>query len=70
MFRYQVLQTGPDRWTPAYAKVNGSLPLNELTVLTNGKPLYLQGELNVTTGGPIRFSLMPPTEPASRSTTN
>ncbi len=57
VFRYQVLQAGPDRWTPAYAKVNGSLPLNELTGLTDGKPLYLQGELNVTTGGPIRIQL-------------
>jgi len=57
VFRYQVLQAGPDRWTSAYAKVNGSLPLNELTGSTDGKPLYLQGELNVTTGGPIRIQL-------------
>ena len=57
VFRYQVLQAGPDRWTSAYAKVNGSLPLNEVTGSTGGKPLYLQGELNVTTGGPIRIQL-------------
>jgi putative heme-binding domain-containing protein len=57
VFRDQVLQAGPDRWTSAYAKVNGSLPLNELTGSTGGKPLYLQGELNVTTGGPIRIQL-------------
>ena len=57
MFRDQILQAGPERWTSAYAKVNGSLPLNELTGSTGGKPLYLQGELNVTTGGPIRLQL-------------
>ena len=40
-----------------YARVAGSLPLDELTAQTGGKVLYLQGEINVSNAGPIRVQL-------------
>jgi putative heme-binding domain-containing protein len=55
--RDQVLKAEPDRWTTSYAKVTGSLPLDELTAQTGDKILYLQGEINVSNAGPIRFAL-------------
>jgi hypothetical protein len=57
VFRYQVLDAVPDRWTSVYAKANGAMPLNELTGADVRRPLYLQGELNVSTGGAIRIAL-------------
>ena len=57
LFRDQVLRAGPDRWARAYAKVAGSLPLDELASATTGAILYLQGEINVTVGGAIRIGL-------------
>ena len=52
--REQVLAAAPDRWTTAYAKVSGSLPLDELAAAKQCKVLYIQGELNVSTAGRIR----------------
>ena len=52
--REQVLAATSDRWTTAYARVSGSLPLEELAAANPGKVLYLQGELNVSTAGRIR----------------
>ena len=57
LFRDQVLKAEPDRWTRSYAKVAGSLPLDELTSQSGGKVLYLQGEINVSNAGPIRVQL-------------
>jgi putative heme-binding domain-containing protein len=53
LFRLHVLAAPSDAWTSAYAMVNGTLPLAELR--TEGVPsvLYLQGEVNVTTGGDV-----------------
>jgi putative heme-binding domain-containing protein len=56
-FRDQILKAEPDRWTTSYAKVNGSLPLDELTHQTGGTVLYLQGEIDVSNAGPIRVQL-------------
>ncbi len=50
----QVLDAPADRWTTAYAKVGGSLPLDELEVDTHAKIHYLQGELSVSAGGRVR----------------
>ena len=57
LFRDQVLRAEPDRWATAYAKVAGSLPLDELAFATSRDVLYLQGEINVTIGGAIRIQL-------------
>ena len=57
LFRDQVLKAEPGRWTTAYAKVAGALPLDELTAQTGSKVLYLQGEINVSNAGPIRVQL-------------
>ena len=53
-FRDQVLKAEPSRWTTAYAKLAGSLPLDEVTTQTGGQVVYLQGEINVSNAGPIR----------------
>jgi putative heme-binding domain-containing protein len=49
------LQAEPGKWLPAYARVAGALPLEEVAALAAGKILYLQGEINVSTAGPIAF---------------
>ena len=54
--RDQVLGAAPDRWATVYAKVAGSLPLDDAAAASGGKVLYLQGELDVTAPGPIRIS--------------
>ena len=56
-FRDLVLNAGPARWMTAYARVAGSLPLDELMRHTRQNVLYLQGEINVSNAGPIRVQL-------------
>jgi putative heme-binding domain-containing protein len=56
-FRDQVLAAGPARWSTAYAKVSGALPLDEMSALADGKVLYLQGELNLTAAGLVKIRL-------------
>jgi hypothetical protein len=57
VFRAQIVEAEPSRWAIAYAKVAGSLPLDELGAMTGSKVLYLQGEINVSSPGPIRVQL-------------
>ncbi len=52
-FEDQVLLSGT--WRPAYARVNGELPLDELVQATGQSVLYVQGELNVTAAGTVQF---------------
>ena len=56
-FKAQILNADPDRWLPAYAKAAGGLPLDEVSAATGGKIVYIQGELNVSTAGPLTFRL-------------
>ena len=56
-FRSQIVEADPGRWLASYAKVAGSLPLDELTAKIGGKVLYLQGEIQVSSAGPIRVQL-------------
>jgi putative heme-binding domain-containing protein len=56
-FRDRVEKAGPSHWTTCYAKLAGSLPLDELTSQTGGTVLYLQGEINVSSAGPIRVQI-------------
>jgi putative heme-binding domain-containing protein len=51
-----------EQWLSAYSKVNGTLPLSEIVEAADGattgdKPrvLILQGEINVSQEGPVRF---------------
>jgi putative heme-binding domain-containing protein len=57
VFRDQVLQSDPARWSTVYAKVSGSLPLDELLAPPGSKVLYLQGELNVSAAGAVKIQL-------------
>jgi putative heme-binding domain-containing protein len=56
-FRAQILEADPGRWLISYAKVAGSLPLDELIAQTGGKVLYVQGEIQVSAAGPIHVQL-------------
>ncbi|HUE73814.1 MAG TPA: HEAT repeat domain-containing protein [Pirellulaceae bacterium] len=53
LLRLHVLAAPADAWTSAYGMVNGTLPLAELRTADGPNVFYLQGELNVTTGGEI-----------------
>jgi putative heme-binding domain-containing protein len=44
-------------WEAAYARVGGDLPLAELVARTGSPVLFLQGEVNVTAGGPALLQL-------------
>jgi putative heme-binding domain-containing protein len=57
VLRAQILDVEPSHWATAYAKVAGSLPLDDLTASTGAKVLYLQGEINVSSAGPIHMQL-------------
>jgi len=58
-FRTQVLEAQAERWISAYAKVDGALPLNEppVAAATGGKVVLVQGEIDVSSGGPIQVQL-------------
>lgn len=53
LLRLHVLAAPADAWTSAYSMVAGTLPLAELRTATSSGVLYLQGEVNVTTGGEV-----------------
>jgi putative heme-binding domain-containing protein len=53
VFRDQVLRAAPERWDVAYAKVDGSLPLDEAVSKCGAKVVYLKGELDVSAAGAI-----------------
>ncbi|HZL89327.1 MAG TPA: hypothetical protein VFB96_13195 [Pirellulaceae bacterium] len=53
LLREHVLAAPADSWTSAYGMVHGTLPLAELRTSDSPSVLYLQGEVNVTTGGEV-----------------
>jgi putative heme-binding domain-containing protein len=57
LFQDEIKKSEPGRWTTAFAKVGGKLPLDELTALAGSKVLYVQGEISVSNAGPARFQL-------------
>jgi putative heme-binding domain-containing protein len=57
VFRDELMRARPDRWTTAYAKAAGQLPLDEPALAASRGAIYLQGEINVSIGGAIRFQL-------------
>jgi putative heme-binding domain-containing protein len=52
-----VLKAEPAQWLPAYSKVAGALPLEEIASLAPGKTLFLQGEITVSAAGPVVFRI-------------
>ena len=59
-FEDRVLHSG--RWLPAYARVDGSLPLAELIEGSGNPVFYLQGEFDVQTAGPVGIRVDSPVE--------
>jgi putative heme-binding domain-containing protein len=57
VFRDQILNAEPSRWMTSYAKVAGALPLDELSTVAGGNVLYFQGEISVSSAGPVRVQL-------------
>jgi putative heme-binding domain-containing protein len=62
LLRVHLLAAPADAWSVAYGMVNGTLPLAELRSSDGPALLYLQGEVNVTTGGEVQFRVQS-TEP-------
>jgi putative heme-binding domain-containing protein len=60
MLREQVLALVLGRWTTAYSRVGGALPLDEAIGIARSKVVYLQGELEVSAGGSVRMCLDSP----------
>ncbi len=50
---YEDLALRSPNWVPVYAKVNGDLPLSELTRETDHEVVYVKGELDVSAGGKL-----------------
>ncbi|CAN5824133.1 hypothetical protein BH23PLA1_BH23PLA1_31380 [soil metagenome] len=55
--REEVLGADDSRWEPAYARVSGLLPLDELIHEDGPEVLYLKGEIELTTAGELGFRL-------------
>ena len=55
MLRDQVLLAPPEKWEVAYAKVDGSLPLDALKSKNRGNVLYLQGAIDVSAPGAVKI---------------
>ncbi len=55
--RDQVLSTGAAKWNVAYAKVDGSLPLEAAISGTGGKVVYLQGAVDVSAAGAVKVEV-------------
>jgi len=58
-FEQQILRAAEDQWAPAYGKVAGGLPLDELAV-GDRKVLFLRGEVDVTEPGELEVKLDSP----------
>jgi len=56
-FSERVLSAPESQWFPAYAKVAGWLPLEEIAARLKGDVLYLRGEFDVTAAGAVGFQV-------------
>jgi hypothetical protein len=52
-----VLGADPGQWSPAYALVAGNLPIAEIVAAFDSKSPFIQGEIAVSSAGPIAFRL-------------
>jgi len=53
--RSQVLDAEAELWVAAYSLVGGGLPIPDLVEATGGRVAYAQGEINVSSAGPVAF---------------
>jgi putative heme-binding domain-containing protein len=56
-FQKEVRQAGQERWSTAYARLSGSLPLDDLTAMVGGEVLYVEGAIDVSNGGAVQLDL-------------
>ncbi len=56
----EILQADPGRWIPAYAQVAGSLPLEDVRAAAGGDLAMVQGEVAVSSAGPVAFRFQSP----------
>jgi putative heme-binding domain-containing protein len=54
---YEDLVLQSENWAPVYARVNGEVPLGELSARTGQQVLYLRGDVNCSAGGPADIHL-------------
>lgn len=54
------LEADPAHWLPAYSRVNGELPLEDLAADSASKVLYLQAEIEASAGGSLSVKLNDP----------
>ncbi|HYT94316.1 MAG TPA: HEAT repeat domain-containing protein, partial [Gemmataceae bacterium] len=64
VLRDTVLRAGPEAWEIVYALHDGALPLRELPRSGQPQVVYLQGEVQVTQGGPVELLIAPGTPTA------
>jgi putative heme-binding domain-containing protein len=57
VFDEQILRAEPPRWDVAYAKVDGSLPLEDAIAKGGDKVVYVQGELDVSAAGLVEVKV-------------
>ncbi len=50
-----MLHTRPENWDVAYAKADGSLPLDDAVAKSGGTVVYLQGAIDVSAAGPVKI---------------
>lgn len=55
-FRTRVMDAPAEHWSSVYARVDGSLPLDEIKA-PDGKTLYLQAEIDASAAGPVELVL-------------
>jgi putative heme-binding domain-containing protein len=58
LFEDRVLKSG--QWLPIYARVDGSLPLDEVVRQAKSPVIYVQGEFDVQTAGPVGIRIDSP----------
>ncbi|MEW4490105.1 hypothetical protein AB1L42_18620 [Thalassoglobus sp. JC818] len=54
---FEDLVLNADSWTSVYSRINGDLPLDELTKSANENVIYVQGEVEISMSGPITGEL-------------
>ena len=57
ILRQEVLSAPAEAWLPAFGKVGGVLPLDEVQAATGQQVLYLQGTIEVRQAGPVALEL-------------
>jgi putative heme-binding domain-containing protein len=60
-FRALIQQADPARWQPLYARVDGTLPLDDRPEAAGKEgPFYLRGEVEVSVAGPLELAVDDP----------